>query len=515
MGLITTSDFLRTHANRRPDHLAYIYLDEAVTWFELDRRVNAIAAGLRTRGIRPNDVVAICAHDGPVQIEMLFVAARMGVVRVGLNTRFAQSEIEKLANHANPKLIIVEDELKHLIGDYSPEFGIISAGDGQCLRSDYEDLLDFDTEFTAPPVSDADIAQICYTTGSTGNPKGAIWRHSAIVNAMGFTLLDLGLGEDDVYLHCLPAAGVPSVLATWNVIPGFTNVIMPGFDPELALDLIDKYRCSSTLWVPTMLTAVCVAAEKKPRNVSSMRKILYGSAPSTPALIRRVSKVFDGVDIEQIYGSTEGAGGWYTKLTPADHQRALEDKVELLTSCGRPMIHAQLMVVDDDGHACAPGEVGEICVSGSFMMDGYFKEEELTNQVIDEGWLHTGDMGRIDEEGYLYLVDRKKFMIITGGYNVYPIEVENEIVEHPSVSEACVFGIPDEKWGEAIHAAVVVNEGMKASEEEIIAWCRENLTKFKVPKSVEFRDNLICGATGKVLKRAEQDRYMANHSPSP
>ncbi len=512
MGLITVADFLCTHAIRRPEHPAYIYLDSSITWSELDRRVNALSAGLWARGIRPNDVVSICVHDGPVQIEMLFAIARLGAIRVGLNTRFAPSEITKLTNHSNPKIIIVEDELRHLIGDYSPELGIFSAGDGQSNRSEYEDLLDFDAGFVAPSVSDQDIAQICYTTGSTGNSKGAIWRHSALVNAMGFTILDLGLREDDVFLHCLPAAGVPSVLATWNVMVGFTNVIMPNFEPDLALDLIEKHGCTSTLWIPTMLTAVCASAEKQPRDVSSMRKILYGSAPSSPALIRRGSKVFAGVDFEQVYGSTEGAGGWYTKLTPEDHLRALEEKEDLLTSCGKPMIHTRIKIVDLDAKPCAPGEVGEICVSGSFMMDGYLKEEELTKEVIRDGWLFTGDMGRLDEEGYLYLVDRKKFMIITGGYNVYPIEVENEIVEHPAVSAACVFGVPDDHWGEAIHAAVVVREGMKVSEKDVIDWCQKTLTGFKVPKSVELREELICGATGKILKRAEQDRYLEMNS---
>ncbi len=508
MGIVTISDFLHTQAIRRPAHLAYIYPGHAVPWGELNRRVDALAAGIWARGLRTGDVVAIGAHDGPVQIETLFAAARIGATRVGLNYRFARREIERLAKHSGAKLIIVEDDLQHLTGGCSPKFGTITAGDGQTRLGDYENLFDFDAEFTPPPVADTDWAQICYTTGSTGDPKGALWRHSAIVNALGFTLLDYGLTEDDIYLHCLPAAGVPSQLAVWNVVLGFTSVVMRSFDPHLALDLIARHGCSATLWVPTMLTDICAAWEKRPRDVSSMRRILYGAAPTPPALLRRGIKVFAGADFVGTYGSTEGAGGWFTKLSPEDHRRALEGQEELLSSCGRPMIHARLKVVDGQGRSCPTGEIGEVCVSGGFVMEGYFKEEEQTRQTIRDGWLHTGDMGRIDEDGYIYLVDRKQFMIITGGYNVYPIEIENVIAEHPAVREVCVFGVPDTRWGEAIHAAVVLGDGETVGAEEIIIWCRDRLSRFKVPKSVELRASLMRGTTGKLLKRAERDRYL-------
>ena len=175
------------------------------------------------------------------------------------------------------------------------------------------------------------------------------------------------------------------------------------------------------------------------------------------------------------------------------------------------MTHARVRVVDADGQPCAAGEVGEICIRGDFVMDGYFKEEELTRQALRDGWLFTGDMGRIDADGYLYIVDRKQFLIITGGYNVYPVEVENAIAAHPSVQEVCVFGVPDEKWGDAVHAVIVPRTGRTVTESEIQTWCRGKLAGFKVPKSVELRDELIRGATGKILKRAERDRVVGRH----
>lgn len=508
MEVVTISDFLRTHAVRRPNHVAYVYLHGSVSWKELNRRIDALAALLWTRGVRKGDIVAVCTSDGPVQIEVLYATARIGAIRVGLNYRYSAVDVEKLVTHSGAKLIIVEDGFAHLTAGCKPKFGVITAGDGQGSRGDYEASLDLAAAAPSVRVVGSDIAQICYTTGSTGNPKGAVWRHSAVVHAMGFTLLDLNFREDDVYLHCLPAAGVPSVLATWNVTLGFTSVIMPRFQADLALDLIEKHRCTTLLFIPTMLTAVCEEAEARPRDVSSMRKILYGSASTPPALVRRGNRVFDGIEFEQIYGSTEGAGGWFTKLSPADHRGALEGNEELLTSCGKPMIHSSVRIVDQDGKPCEPGQVGEICVAGDFVMDGYHKEEELTRLALRDGWLFTGDMGRIDENGYVYLVDRKQFMIITGGYNVYPIEVENVVAAHPSVLEVCVFGVPDEKWGEAIHVAVVPRNGCSVVESEIRDWCRGKLAQFKVPKSVEIRDALIRGATGKILKRAERDRFV-------
>lgn len=505
----TISDFLVNHRIRRPDHIAYQYLHGNVTWAELDRRIDALVAALWARGIRPGDAIAACVKDGPVQIEVLFATARMGVARVGLNYRHSKGDIERLVSHSESKLVIVSEDLYDLVSGCTPEFGILAAGDGQGNLGDYEAALVYDVPPPdMPRARGSDIWQICYTTGSTGNPKGAIWRHSGVMSVLGFSQLDLKMSEDDVFLHCLPAAGVPSVLAIWNATLGFTSVIMPAFDPALALDLIEKHKCTSTLFIPTMITGACEEFGRKPRDVSSLQRMYYGSASTPPALVRRAGSVFKGVKLEQVYGSTEGAGGWYTKLSHADHQWAMENDENLLSSSGQPMIHCRVRIVGEDGQILPPGEVGEISVSGDFLMDGYLKEPELTAKVLKDGWLLTGDMGRLDEKGYLYLVDRKQFMIITGGYNVYPIEVENVIAAHPSVLEVCVFGVPDEKWGDAIHAAVVPRGGQTIDPDELRDWCRDKMSKFKVPKTIEVRDQLIRGATGKIQKRAEIDRRV-------
>jgi len=505
----TISDFLRNHAVVRPQRAAYVYCDGRITWKELDRRVDRIAAGLYARGIRAGDVIAVCVTDGPVQVELLYAAARLGATRVGLNYRFSSADIVKLIAHAGARLVVAETQFLPLIAGSQPDLGVVDAGNGQDRLSEYDALAGAIVSNVPDQLDGAPFAQICYTTGSTGSPKGALWRHDALLHAIAFTVLGLGLREEDTFLHCLPAAGVPSVAAIWNCCLGFTTVVVPRFQTELVLDMMAMHGCTTTLLVPTMLTELCEAAETRPRDLSRMRRIYYGSAPTTPALIQRSMRVFQGVEFEQIYGSTEGIGGWYTKLTPADHMYALTHDEGLLASCGRPMPHCLVQIIDEKGGPAPAGEIGEIRVRGDFIMDGYLRDEALTRQALRGGWLITGDIGRLDENGYLYIVDRKQFMIITGGYNVYPVEIENVIAQHPSVLEVSVFGVPDEKWGEAIHAAVVLRRGCADDSETIRAWCHDRLARFKIPKSIEIRDQLIRGATGKIQKRAERDRFMA------
>jgi acyl-CoA synthetase (AMP-forming)/AMP-acid ligase II len=504
---VTISDFLRSAARRWPDRVAYVYAARSTTWAQTEARVAALAAGLRAKGIGPGDVVATCTSDGPVLVETIFAVARLGGVRVGINYRLSRSEVTRLLEHCGAKLVLVQHEQLDLVAEVAASLEVLDVGDAQSDQGAYVELLASPPLPDVPAVDDSALAQICYTTGSTGKPKGALWTHRAMTHAMGHTLLELGFQRDEVWLHCFPGAGVPCLFTLWGSLQGFVSVIMPRFDPAEALNLIEAHGVTRVILVPTMLSAMCVEQEAKARVVSSLRCISYGSASTPPALVRRAAQNFPGVDLEQWYGSTEGVGGWFAQLPPEDHARALAGEDWLLSTCGRAMHHARIRVVDERGQDCRPGEVGEVCISGAFLMAGYHREPELTAEVIRDGWLYTGDMGHLDLNGYLSLVDRKQFMIITGGYNVYPVEIENVLAEHPAVLESCVFGIPDDRWGEAVHALVVLRAGAEASVEEVAAWCRGKLAKFKAPKTVEFRAQLLRGATGKILKRAERDRY--------
>ncbi len=504
---VTISDMLRNAARRWPDKTAYVYAGLSHTWSEVDRRVDALAAGMVSLGIRPGDPVANLSKDGPVLTELIYAAARIGAIRVGVNYRMAAGEIDTLLRHCGARMLFVQDEHRSLAPTIDG-LRVIGAGDAQTAFGDYGELIE---RHAGAPVTDVyhGIAQYCYTTGSTGRPKAAIWSHEAINYSIGHSLLDLDFRRDDVWLHCFPGAGTPCLLAVWNVAKGFTTVVMPAFEPGYALDLMDANRVTRVLFVPTMLNACCEEQKKRTRDLQSVRRITYGSAPTPPALIRRAAATFPNASFEQLYGATEACGGFFTTLSPEDHSLALTTNPRILESCGLPMQHSRVQVQRTDGTPCEPEEIGEVAVQGGYVMQGYLNEPELTAVAKRNGWLMTGDMGKMDQNGYLYLVDRKQFMIISGGYNVYPIEVENVIAAHPAVLEVCVFGVPDPHWGEAVHAAVVLRDSQDGLTEELRAWARERLAKYKVPKSIEMRDALIRGGTGKILKRAERDRFLA------
>ena len=428
-------------------------------------------------------------------------------MRVGLNYRYSPAEIDTLLSHSGVRHGLCSDDFAPLVAQSSP--GFINCGDAAADYGELTAMIDAGQLGGLPPieVTEADLSTICYTTGSTGAPKGALWTHRNVTHALAHTAMDAEMRPDDIWLHCLPGAGVPGLLGIWHVVLGWTNVVLPAFTPRDCLDAISQHGVTATVWVPTMLGAVLDAQEAAPADCSSLRKVVYGSAPTTPAMIRRTLATVPDTEIEQWYGSTEGAGGWFTRLSHADHLRAMAGDDHLLRSCGRPMHHVELETAGPDGETLAPGEQGEIRVRSASVMAGYLDAPEQTAETLQDGWLHTGDLGYVDSEGYAYLVDRKQFMIITGGYNVYPVEVENALAEHPAVADVCVFGVPDDRWGEAVHALVVQRDGGGATPEELIDFSRETLATFKVPKTVELRSELLKGPTGKVLKREHKADY--------
>ena len=504
------ADLLRRSARRRPDHTAYIYpaTDQRFTWAEVADRTERLAGGLAAAGVRRGDRVATLFQDGPLHNEAIFALARLGAVRVGLNYRYSPTEIANLVSHSGARLGLCSAGLAGLVA-HSP-ISFVSCGDGARDYGDLGAIVDRAEDVPDAEVAETDPVAICYTTGSTGAPKGAVWSHRNVMHALAHTALDAAMTEDDVWLHCLPGAGVPGLLGIWHSVLGWTNVVLPAFDPQECLRAIEEHGVTATVWVPTMLGAVLDAQEASPANCSRLRKVVYGSAPTTPAMIRRTMATFPDTEIEQWYGSTEGAGGWFTRLAHRDHLRAIGGDEHLLRSCGRPMHHVDVEVVDEHGNVLAPGESGEIRVRSSSVMSGYLDAPDLTSETLRQGWLHTGDLGHQDEDGFTYLVDRKQFMIISGGYNVYPVEVENVLADHPAVAEVCVFGVPDEHWGEAVHALVVLRHGFETPPDELIEFGRRSLATFKVPKRVEFRTELLKGPTGKIQKREHKAEYWSD-----
>lgn len=508
-------DYLDGNAACWPERLAYVSRSGRFTWAATADRVRRLASALQHLGVKKGDVVATLSLDTQEVVEAWFASCTIGAVRTGVNYRYAPREIAHIVNDAGVRVLIVQDEFEPLfrsIGEELPSVtAVIGVGD-HSFTFDYDQLLR--THDVAPsPVElrEEDPVALSYTTGSTGRPKGAVWSQRSVVASLVNTMFQAGMRNDDVWLHCLPAAGVPILGTSWNVFNGSRVVLMDRFSPHRALELIQAEAVTAALWVPTMLMDVLADPAFDTFDVSSLRLIVYGSAPTTPALVRQAIDRF-GCEIQQWYGATEAAGGWLTMLHHEDHVRALHGRPDLLTSCGRPTLHARLAIRDQDGADVPGGEVGEVCVRSEAVMNGYLHLPEETAAALQDGWLHTGDLGRQDANGYVYLVDRKKFMIVTGAYNVYPVVVENVIAEHPSVREVCVVGIPDERWGEAVCAVIVPDGDLTA--EMVSAFCRDRLATFEVPKRIDFVDGLPRGATGKVLKREVRDRYRAQAGAS-
>lgn len=501
-----TRDYLLARARITPERTAYVDGDRRFTWGETVDRAMRLARVLRQRGVGKGDVVASLSLDGIEAVDLWNASAILGSIRTGINWRYAAREIQHILHDAHVQLLLVESgaPAAALAGvDPSELPDVITFGEG---TDEYESLL-ADSAPLPPdewePLGPDDTIAISYTTGSTGLPKGALWSHGAVVSAQIHTWLEAGGRRDDVYLHCIPSAGVPILLATWNTFVGCTIVLHDRFTPRSVLELIQRERVTSTLLVPTMIGDILNDAEFGSFDLSSLRLVIYGSAPTTTVLVRRAIASF-GCELQQWYGSTEGVGGWFTILRHEDHLRALDAAPDLLQSCGKAMVHAEIRIEGEDGRPCPTGTVGEVCIKSDTVMSGYLGLPDETSAALTDGWLHTGDLGRLDDQGYLYLVDRKKFLIITGGYNVYPVVVENAISTHPGVREVAVVGVPDDRWGEAVCAVVVPREPGTIDPAEIADHCRPLLAKFEMPKHVVIVDELPRGATGKVLKREVQ-----------
>lgn len=509
-------DYLANNARSWPTKTAYISSSGRFTWGETAERSRRLAAAFRSFGIEKGDVIASLSYDRQEVVEIWYACALIGAVRAGINPRYSPREMGHILVDSRARLLVVHATCRasfDAVDADTPELTtVVGVGEGHGFVIDYDSLvIDTDPLDVLPELDPDDDIAISYTTGSTGLPKGARWSQSSVVAAELNTWLQAGLRRDDVFLHCLPAAGVPVLLAAFNVFNGSTVVLMEKFSARGALELIQSEQVSCLLWVPTMIVDVLADPEFHRFDLSSLRLVIYGSAPASPALVRKAIDRF-GCEMQQWYGSTEGAAGWYSILDHHDHLAALAGRSELLSSCGRATLHCEVSIVDHEGHELPRGEVGEICVRSDTLMTGYVGLPAETADALRDGTLHTGDLGRIDDDGYLYVVDRKKFMIITGGYNVYPVVVENVLAEHPSVREVCVVGVPAERWGEAVCAVVVATGDI--GEGELMEFCRGKLAKFEVPKHITFVSALPRGATGKILKTAVRDQLLSTYQSS-
>ncbi|MEW6666980.1 MAG: long-chain fatty acid--CoA ligase [Thermodesulfobacteriota bacterium] len=501
-----------------PDKKAIVDPPHEFTWAQVNERVNRFANALIGMGCRKGERIAILSYNSPQFIESIFACAKAGLIYVPLNFRLSLEEMKYILNDSTPTTLIFSDELVQVVSALREEFPLrfVSMGEDLGWAKGYESLVRSGSaaEPSETLVSEEDPAEIFYTSGTTGFSKGVVHTHRARLRGALNCVIDGELNFDDIYLLNVPAlchtAGWVWVLA--NLIVGGSIVIsrLRGFNPEVVLRTVEDRSITNLQMVPITIMELIDFADTKKHNLSSLRMIFYATAPMPPAPLRKALGLFGNIFM-QPYGLTE-TGPNVTCLRKKQHNiEGLSDEVAArrLRSCGRPCCGVYVRLVDDNGLDVPPHTVGEIAVKSTDMMKCYWNNEEETRKTLRDGWLYTGDLATYDEDHFFYLVDRKKDMIISGGLNIYPAEVERVIHEHPAVVQCAVIGVPDDRWGEAVKAVVVLGTERQASEDEIIHFCRRNLAGYKKPRSVEFVSELPRNPQGKILKKVLREKYWA------
>ncbi|HWA63324.1 MAG TPA: fatty acid--CoA ligase [Caulobacteraceae bacterium] len=508
-------DIARIQARARGGRTAFVFEDRATTYAEFDRRTNQVANGLAALGVRPGDRVAYLGKNSDAYFELLFGAAKAGAVMAPINWRLAPPEIRYIVGDAGAKALFVGpefiDQARGLLPDFTSVLAVIAAEGGAADWPDYAAWRD--TQSDADPgvaVGWEDAAIQLYTSGTTGHPKGAVLPHRALLGPRALQkAADTPWNrwsEDDVSLVAMPVFHIGG--SGWGIMGlynGAKGVIAREFDPNRVLDFIAEDRITKMFMVPAAMQIVVRHPKAREVDFSCLKYLLYGASPIPLDLLKECMEVF-GCGFVQMYGMTE-TSGTIVALPPEDHDPAGNRRMR---SAGKALPGVELAILDEAGARLAPGEVGEIATRSMANMSGYWNLPDATALTIDaDGWLRTGDAGYMDEDGYVYIHDRVKDMIITGGENVYPAEVENAIFGHPAVADVAVIGVPDAKWGEAVKAVVVRKAGAEPTPAEIIAWARERIAGYKTPKSVDFIDALPRNASGKILRRELREPYWA------
>lgn len=507
----TLGDLVKRNAKHCADKRAVVFEDNALTYKQLNERSNQLANSLLAKGVRKGDRVAVLAYNCLEYIEMYFGIAKTGAIVDLLNFMLKPGELEYVINYTGAKVLILQNDFLEAVQSIKDQLCvekyIILGGKAQGMDS-YDDLLaKSSTQEPEVVVSPDDDAFIFFTGGTTGKPKGAILSHRNIIANTINCIIEAGTRKEDSYFVSTPifhiAAGANIFFAVYM---GCKMVICRSFDPEKTLYLTQKEGLTIVLLVPTMVNAVLQVPNFANYDLSSMRLITYGASPMPVEVLRQALERFPS-GFMQLYGQTE-AGPCLTVLPPKDHHLGGEERwVKKLGSAGRAIVNCEVRVVDYEGRDVAIGEVGEVLGQSEAVGRGYWNRPEDTADTFRNGWLYTGDMATVDEDGYIYIVDRKKDMIISGGENIYPREIEELLYQHPAILECTVIGVPDDYWGESVKACVVLKPGRKANAEELIQFCKDNLASYKKPKSVDFLAELPKSAQGKILKRELRAQY--------
>lgn len=510
---MNTAAFLAKQARQRPDQVAIRLGDEAITYQEFYDRSLAFGGNLLKRGFQPGDRVAFVLANGPRVLETIYGCFAAGLIVVPVNARLHPREIAYIVENSGSKALIHGPEYQDGITAREEDFAGLELR--VCTETvpgalDFEELLDPAGALADPvDVEHTDPCWLFYTSGTTGRPKGATWTHRVVKAMLMNYLADVhNIQPGEVVLHAAPMSHGSGIIALPAVARGAEQVIFEpkSFEPDQLFAAIDRYQVSHIAFLaPTQIVKMLEEFEPGKYDLGTLKAICYGGAPIHVEHLTAAIETFGPV-FAQIFGQGE-APITITGLSPRLHEELLAAGDVRIGSAGTIRTDVEARVVDEDDNELPPGEPGEIVARGDVVMAGYWENPEATAETLRGGWLHTGDIGSFDERGFLFLLDRAKDMIISGGNNVYPREVEEIIVQHPAVAQVVVVGVPDDYWGEAVRAVVVPEAGADVDEAQIIAFCGEHLAGYKKPKGVDFADELPVSGYGKVLRREVRDRY--------
>ena len=513
----TFADIVYRNSLLFADEEAFVYGPQRVMFSQYNARVNSLIHALQSSGLKKGDVIGILSWNCLEYVDFYGAAMKGGFIASPFSPRLNMEELEYLINYSRAKTLLVGPELVETVNSLRPRLPKVKHYIS--LEGSAPDMIPHDELLATHPSDEPDMDVdrddpylIFYTSGTTGVPRGALYTHRRKLDNTRIKALEIGVKASDRHVMVLPFFHIGGDSQVWPFYyVGGCNVIMTqrSFDAGATLQVIQDEKATDIQIVPTQLYAMLSREDLKQYDLSSLKRIYYAASPMPVALLRQGLEKFGPV-FAQGYGQTES--GPQICALPREAHEVLdlpEEEQEVLGSCGQPSIGVHVRIVDEKNNDVAPRAVGEIILQSDSIMVEYWHKPEDTREAIIDGWLHTGDLGYYDDKGFIYIVDRKKDMIVSGGENVYPRELEEVLYRHPAIAEVAVIGIPDPVWVERVHAVAVLKAKATATEKEIITFCKEHVASYKAPKSVEFVESLPKNPAGKILKRELREKYWA------
>lgn len=514
---LTVADLYDRCVKHFGPHTALTFQDRSYTYDDIGRQATGLAGALQAMGLKKDDRVAFLMANCPEYVFCEYAVAKCGGIRVPLAVLLSSNDHIYMMNQAECTTLVYHHSLASRVMNMIPQLETVKnficvSADAAAVAEGHLHLQSLIQSGAPEPMSVSidpeDLVGIYYTGGTTGKPKGVTISHRAWAYTVLIEMLELGFGWNEVFLYPTPLTHAGGCLMLPVLLRKGRCVIIDHFEPGLFLETIQKEKVTMSFVVPTMIYVLLDYPERSKYDVSSLRNLIYGASAIAPERLKQALETF-GPIFTQLFGQTE-APMMISVLSREEHQVSdPEREKEVLRSAGRPTFHAKIRLMDEKGRDVAPGESGEVVVKCANMMSGYYKNPQATTETVIDGWLHTGDVARMDDEGLLYIVDRKKDMIVSGGFNIFPREVEDVLFEHPAVKGAAVIGVPHEKWGEEVKAIVTLHEGYTVTEADLIKFVKERKGSLMVPKTVEFWDKIPLTNLGKLDKKAIRAKFWA------